>query len=136
MAKIAIQIKNINSIIMAFNQAPQTVAKEVSLALRQIGVFATGEVKKHITQGTDMFKSPIDTGAMRRGIGVVQSGVDRIIIKPSQITPYAGYVHQGTRKMRARPFFGITARRSGKEIDKFFNKAIDNAIRKIVKKTI
>ena len=133
MANIEIQIKNGDALIRAFRQAPDIMAKELQDAILQLGAFTVGEVKKTITAGAEMWKPPIKTGAMRRGIQIRQSGELKVIITPSDITPYALFVHEGTRFMKARPFFDITARHSQKDIEKFFIKSIDSAVSKIIK---
>ena len=84
-----------------------------------------------------MWKPPIDTGAMRRGIhsDYINRFKRQAIIKPSISTPYALYVHQGTRKMKARPFFEITKKHEEKNISNFFNQALNNAVKEIVRKS-
>lgn len=135
MAILEIKIKNIDKLVKAFREAPKVMANELQSAIGKVGGFTVGEVKKHITAGTDMFKSPIDTGAMISGINVFSIGKLKVTIKPSTITPYAKFVHEGTKRMRARPFFDITAKRSKKEIEDFFSRALDTAVNKIVNKS-
>ena len=135
MSRINIEIKNSDKILRAFKRSPEIMAKGLQKGILQLGAFTAGEVKRHITTGTDMWKSPIDTGIMRRLIHIVQSGELRAIIKSSDITPYALYVHEGTRFMRARPFFEITVRRSEKQIEDFFQKRLDNIVNDITKLT-
>lgn len=115
----------------AFRDAPEIMAKNIQDALLKVGGYTVGEVKLIITAGTDMWKPPIKTGAMRRGIQITQKLPLKVVIQPSSITPYASYVHEGTRKMRARPFFEITAKHSQKDIEKFFNIALENAVKQI-----
>lgn len=136
MAKIGIEIKNINHLVSAFRQAPKTITEELSKALDRAGNNISSQVKNVIRSGVDMWKPPIRTGAMRRGIQVGSRSPLRITIVPSSATPYAEYVHQGTWKMRARPFFDITAKHKRKEIESFFNKAVDKALQRTVKRTI
>ena len=135
MAKITIEIRNADKIIRAFRIAPEIMAKRLQDELLKLGGYTVGEVKKHITMGTDMWKPPILTGAMRRGIQVRQSEAMKVVIMASEITSYALFVHEGTKFMKARPFFEITARRSGKEIERFFQKSLDSAVSDIVKLT-
>jgi len=116
----------------AFKKFPEAMAKGIQDAVLQLGVYTAGEVKQVITSGEEMWKSPIDTGMMRRGIQAKQTGKLKAIITPSQMTPYALFVHQGTRFMRSRPFFEITARTRKDKIQNFFQGAID----KIVKDTL
>jgi HK97 gp10 family phage protein len=131
MANVSIEIKNGERIIGAFKKSPLIMAKGLQDAVLKIGVFTAGEVKKVITQGEDMFKSPVDTGAMRRGIQMSQTGKLKAIIRPSRLTPYALFVHEGTRFMRARPFFQITADRHKDAISKFFLKELETIVKAI-----
>jgi HK97 gp10 family phage protein len=134
MAIIKITIENKNRILNAFRQAPELMAKKLQETLFKAGGMISGEVKKHITLGTNMWKPPIRTGAMRRGIAVVSSSQNRVVIKPSNITYYAFYVHEGTKFMRGRPFFEITAKQSQKTIESFINKELDSAVREIARR--
>ena len=134
MANISIEIKNGDKIMRAFKQAPLLMAKGLQDSVLKIAVFTSGEVKKVITTGEDMWKSPIDTGAMRRGVQMSQTGKFKAIIKPSRLTPYALFVHEGTRFMKARPFFEITAIRHREAIEKFFQNEMTKLVTKILKK--
>ncbi len=133
MANLSIEIKDGTRLLQAFKQAPEKMAKGIQDSVLKVAVFSSGEVKKVITTGEDMFKSPIDTGAMRRGIQMSQTGKFQAIIKPSRITPYALFVHEGTRFMKARPFFDITARRHKDPITRFFFNEIDAIAKKLLK---
>ena len=133
MSSISIEIKDEARLIQAFKQAPEKMARGIQDAILKAAVFTSGEVKKVITSGENMWKSPIDTGAMRRGIQMNQTGKFQAIITPSRLTPYALHVHEGTRFMQARPFFEITARNRKDPIAKFFNSEINAVVRKLLK---
>ena len=133
MANIHIELKNGDNIVKAFKKSPEIMAKRLQEELLKLGVFTTGEVKEHITAGTDMWKPPILTGALRRGIQMRQTGKMKVIITSSDMTPYAQFVHEGTKFMRARPFFEITARKSKNKIEQFLQKGLDNAVKDIIK---
>ncbi len=128
---ISLKLKNEAKILQAFRNVPQDMAKELQKAMQKVSVFTAGEVKTVITSGTGMWKSPIKTGAMRRGIQVKEVKPLRAIITPASSTPYALFVHEGTRRMKARPFFEITAKVKGKEVQKFFEAVIVNVIKKL-----
>lgn len=128
MVEIEIKLKNKVAILNKFSRMPQQVAQNLQIAIGQAGAFTAGKAKSIITSGTGMWKSPIDTGQMRQGIQST-TGRLRATVKTSMRTPYAVYVHEGTRKMRARPFFQITADVEKKSIEEFFNKALEKAIK-------
>lgn len=134
MATIEIKIKNINRILAALSDSPRAVRSGIQRAIERAGALVAGKTKEHITAGTQMWKPPIDTGAMRRGI---QAGFQpmKAIIRPSSMTPYATYVHEGTNRMTARPFFEITAKYEQKNIEKFFNEEMEKVVANIANKS-
>ena len=128
MAEIRIKIKNEKALLKKISQYPEKMAIELQKAIAKVGVYTAGQVKSTITSGAGMWKSPVDTGQMRQGISA-KTGRMKSTISSSSRTPYAFYVHEGTRRMRKRPFMSITAKRKQKDIERFFNKAIENAIK-------
>ena len=135
-AQISIKIKNQARILSAFKEAPSIFASEITKTMGQIGAIAESKVKGHIVMGTDMWKRPIDTWNMYGGIKYRQKDPLTVIIAPNlNSAPYAVYVHEGTRKMRARPFLDITAKREKDYIGKVMQKALDNIVNIIAKKT-
>jgi hypothetical protein len=130
MATVSIRIRNQEKIMLAFQQAPRQMGVKISQAVRKIGVFTAGETKKHITAGTGMWKAPIRTGQMRQGIHADFQRM-KSVIRPSFATPYATFVHEGTKFMRKRPFFEITAQRSRSDLEEFFNREMEQALKDI-----
>lgn len=128
--QLKIEIPNIRGLTQAFEKAPREMAIGIDNAIRKIGVFLEGKTKEHITSGTGMWKPPIDTGIMRAGIQASFSP-GKSIIRPSGSTPYAEYVHEGTGRMKARPFFEITANAEEKNVEKFVEEEITKVINKI-----
>lgn len=133
MAQISIEIKNGDRILKAFRAAPTVFARELQMSVLRAAEFSTAEVKKVITTGEGMWKSPIDTGAMRRGMQVRQTGKLQATITPSRLTPYAVFVHEGTPYVKARPFFDITAKNHKNIINKFFHGEVNAIVKKILK---
>lgn len=122
-------------ILRAFKSAPKEMTQAVEMTVRQVGGEAVGKVKEHITFGTDMWKSPVKTGAMRRMISIVETRPLKVTVAPNlSITPYAVYVHEGTRYMKERPFFDITKRHEEKYLIGFFQKTIDRFAKDLIKK--
>lgn len=130
MASISFLIKNQAKIARAWKQAPAEMGKAIAEIIQTSGTFVTGKVKEHIRAGTDMWKSPIDTGAMRQGIQPVFEKA-MAIIRPSSATPYAVFVHEGTKTMRARPFFEITKRHEEKNVAKIAQQRINQFLKKL-----
>ena len=73
--------------------------------------------------------SPVDTGRLRASIatslGILDQGLTSIV---STNVEYAIYVHEGTRRMRGRPFMKQAAEGSIPKIQAFYNDAIQEAI--------
>lgn len=129
---ISLKLKNEARILQAFRNAPQDMAKELQKAVQKTALETSGIIReKIIPGGIMMWKPPIKTGMMRRGIQVREVKPLQAIIRPSTDTPYALFVHEGTRRMKARPFFEITAKVKGKEVQKFFEAVIANVIKKL-----
>jgi len=81
---------NVEKIARAFREIK--LGTEISRIIEKLG-FATERAAKKVT--------PVDTGRLRSSIGT--------IIKPFEATVaphthYAGWVHEGTRRMTGRPF--------------------------------
>ena len=135
MANVSLKLLNDKKIIQAFKVAPKQMTQAVEMTVRQVGGEAVGKVKEHITYGTDMWKSPIKTGTMRRMISIVETRPLKVTIAPNlSVTPYAVYVHEGTRYMRKRPFFDITKRHEEKYLIGFFKKTIEKFAKELTKK--
>lgn len=129
---IKVRFKNLARVQRAFKKAPAKMSRGLRFAMARAGVFAVREVKSHITAGTNMWKPPIDTGDMRRHIQIAERRPLQVTIRPSKKTPYARFVHDGTWKMKARPFFEITEKHSRKDIERFFQKELDKIARTIL----
>lgn len=130
---ISLKLKNEQRVLNAFRNAPDLFAKEMQKVMQKVSVFTVGEVKMVITSGTRMFRPPIKTGALRRGIQIREVKPMRAVIIPASSTPYAKYVHEGTKRMKARPFFNITVEEKQKKVQEFFKKELNNIVDKIAK---
>lgn len=133
MSNISIKVLNEANVRRAFRLAPKKMTKGIQHALQVAGAVALGKTKEVITAGTGMWKAPVDTGTMRRLVSIVEKRPLRVTIAPNMgITPYATYVHEGTRYMRQRPFFTITKDRHASEI----SRVARDEIRKVAKNII
>lgn len=135
MSSVNIQLKNQAKIVKVFKDSPKEMARAIQRTLEQVGGEAVGKVKTNIASGTDMWKAPVDTGAMMRGISVTQKTPLRVVIEPNMtVTPYAKFVHDGTGRMKERPFFDITKKRDGKYLQGFFKRTLDKFADDLAKK--
>lgn len=92
MPKIEVKITNLNEIRRAFSKAPQLTTKYVNAAI-QISLFKIETDSKRET--------PVDTGYLRSSH---QTMFRDLYGELEPKAKYAIYVHEGTYKMRARPF--------------------------------
>lgn len=133
---IEIKLKNEKKVLDAFKLAPKDMKEALMSAIDKTAVATMGATIEIIHRGTGMWKRPIDTGAMWQGIGAKKNtSALKVVISTSPSTGYAIYVHEGTRKMRKRPFFEITAKNEEKKISKIFINEIEKAIKKLTRKT-
>lgn len=130
---ISVRIKNIKQIRRAFKKAPDDLTFELSKAVKKSGVKVEYEAKAHsVRKGLVRVPipkaTPVDTGTMRRSIRAKPTLMESLI---QAHTDYADYVHGGTRYMRGRPFMEWAVERSINKIDDYFEKALDNVLKKI-----
>jgi HK97 gp10 family phage protein len=125
---ITVTVKGLAELKSQLALYPTKVGTKIKEGLAYLSVAIKGKVIQHISMGTGMWKRPIDTGAMWQNIGAREEGF-RAIVETSPRTPYAVYVHEGTSKMRARPFFEITADRERSYIEDVMNKKISEAVK-------
>jgi HK97 gp10 family phage protein len=95
--KIDVKITGLERLRRRWNSAPDKVKKMTQDALNKSGYLVEG-ASKRIT--------PVDTGRLRSSISLSSTLALRaephVVVSPH--TNYAIYVHEGTRRMKGRPF--------------------------------
>lgn len=128
---ISVNIKSIGleRIIKKFENSPRELERRLKAAIGEAGGESVNEVKMIITRGGYGSERAVDTGAMRSGINLEKKG-KQAIIQTSPKTDYAIYVHEGTNKMRARPFMRATKKKleRTKKLEQIFKKHLDKII--------
>ena len=123
MPDIKITIKNLDNLKAAFGSYPEIVAP----MLRDASSKSAFEVERRAK-----ILSPVDTGRLRASIatslGIVNKGITSIV---STNVFYAIYVHEGTRRMRGRPFMRQAAEASVGQIQKHYQDAESRAMQAI-----
>jgi len=79
-------------------------------------------------------EAPVRTGYLRssiRGIRQNRGNVLRALVRAD--APYAGYVHDGTSRHGANPFFERAYQRLTPEVIKEYNNAQDQVLRDLIK---
>lgn len=122
--------KNAEMVKNKMRYAPLKVQQAIDDGIYKVGGYTLGAVKEHINAGTDMYKPPVKTGRMRQSISL-RWGKGTASIHTSRVTPYAVYVHEGTGRMKARPFMDITAKHEEPAINRIFNMIIRDRISKL-----
>lgn len=136
MAEINITIKNLPQIRAAFRKAPSLMTTELNKAIRKTVIEVQ---RKSFVEYKSLGIRVITRGLWRSMQSGTHFGNLRGEVGPnvtdSPGVSYAGYVHSGTRYMRARPFLLNAVNRSDKDIDKYFTEAVDNVLNQIGRAT-
>lgn len=147
MAEIQIRIKNLPQIRAAFNASPKlmkvNLSRAIPLSLRAvaedeefhyasmgIGVIS-GRLLSSIRRGIDY-----RPGTLRGEVGPNTSnfeGYDKMLKPWHGISHYAVFVHDGTKRMKKRPFLQRAVATAQPEIDKLFQKATQDTLNQIGK---
>ncbi len=114
--EFTIQIKNPEEIMKWLAAKPDETVREIGKAIEK-SVYKVNERAKR--------NSPVDTGRMRASISKTVS--ERAMEGEVAVgVKYGIYVHEGTRRMKGRPFLGDAVRESEKEIENYLVQAINN----------
>lgn len=89
----------------------------IARTLMRIGLIVERNSKKN---------TPVRTGNLKRSITTVRLGDDLVAVGTK--VEYARFVHEGTRRMRGRPYL----RRGLEQSRELINREIDNALEKVV----
>jgi HK97 gp10 family phage protein len=122
--EIKLEIKNLDKLVNAMQRFP----KEAGAALREASMRGALMV-----EGQAKRLTPVDTGRLRSSIasslGVLDHGLSSIV---STNVVYAVYVHEGTKRMRPRPFMREAANMKSKDIEMEFTRSIENVLSKVL----
>jgi HK97 gp10 family phage protein len=123
---ISIKISGLDKLAKAWGSLSSELKQEAYDAFTKAGYIVEGNAKKH---------TPIDTGLLMRSINtssrISMKGEPHVVISPH--TNYATYVHQGTRKMKARPYMSEGYDDSKAKIETIMRKMLTNIVRKMAK---
>ena len=122
MITVELKAKGLKQLIDSFNKAPVIIYKALDTAVKRSAWIITRDIKA---------VTPVDTGNLKRGIRPEFRPMAARILPHN--APYAIYVHEGTSRMRPRPFMLIGLRHAMPAVENDFNKAIDVALKEITK---
>lgn len=114
-ASLSVEIKGLQELQKAFGKSPALFVRIFDEAIKK----AT-----FILLGTSRENTPVDTGFLRNT--GMQTSFSTLTGQIDNVAPYAVYVHEGTKKMQAVPFFDQGIEQAQQDIDAIFDEALDN----------
>lgn len=128
-----LRIENFDKFLAKLSQSPKIMAKHLQRAVDEAGNHFLSATKQNIRTSREMWKAPIDTGLMWNSIFLnVFPLRAEIFLTVDYTVDYAVYVHQGTTRMRARPFLEITERTEHAELERIFARNLNEAMEEII----
>lgn len=125
MVKISVTIANEASFKSAFLSAPQIMLPYLRNASMDSALLIEGAGKK---------LSPVDTGRMRASIGTSLGVLDKGLTSVVQTNVfYAVFVHEGTSRIKARPFMRQAAEQNMQRIGNIYSREIGRAMDELAK---
>jgi len=118
---LTVEIKGLAELKAAFAKSPSTVIGEMKPAIASVIVALERDAAP---------RTPWRTGFLLNRNEIKLSDLTGLFKK---LAPYAIFVHDGTSKMKARPFLQEAIDATAKEVDNIFGKALDNIIFKLAK---
>ena len=127
MAEIRITIPNISELREAFSRFPNIVAPFLRDASMKSALAIEGSAKE---------VTPVDTGRLRGSIatslGVRDKGISSII---QTNVFYAIFVHEGTARMKGRPFMKQGVEKVMGRIEGYYKEATEKALQEVANMT-
>jgi hypothetical protein len=116
----------------AVNGAPAVIKKEAQDFLqRGLSEYKKVAVRSPWRIGESGGGIPVDTGNLRRDHYTRINGLEgRFGVDPNRVR-YASFVHEGTRRMQARPWLDYAKIKADYVIRKHYNKFLDNILKTI-----
>src|SRR3990167_6828057 len=99
MLGMKLDIRGAKELAAKFKRSREIIAKEKRNAISEIIHLIERRSKSHLPPG-----APVDTNRLRSAI-MSQIGESRGVLYVLDNVDYAVFVHEGTYKMKARPFF-------------------------------
>lgn len=132
MTDIAIKITNLPQIRAAFSKAPNSMTEELNIAIKKtLLTIQAGESLEYRDLGIHVITGGL-INSIRRGIyfGNLRGEVGPNVTGSPGVD-YAGYVHDGTSRMKKRPFLLNSVDKSKNNTETFFINAVQNVLNKI-----
>jgi len=121
MPTMSISIKNADQIKAAFVKAPAFMVRNLNMAIRK-SIF--------VVQAQSMRNTSVKTGRLRA------STTSTFAPLRGEVGPhvfYSGFVHYGTKFMKARPFLQNAVDSENPQVQAFFEEAVESTLGQISK---
>lgn len=126
--EITVEIPNLKQLRRAFSDYPEISG----IYLREAGMESAFKIEREAK-----ILSPVDTGRMRGSIGTSLGIADKGLTSIVQTNVnYAIYVHEGTARMRGRPFMRQGVEKSRGQIEEFYKRALIDTMDRIRKMSL
>ena len=113
-ANIEVEIQGLKEMKAAFKKSPETFVRIFDKAVKAASFVLLGASRQW---------TPVDTDFLR---GTMDTTFDVLVGKIESQAPYDIYVHEGTKKMQARPFYDQGIEQAQGEVDDIFDEAMEN----------
>jgi HK97 gp10 family phage protein len=130
MPPIAVKIEGLSKLQSAIRRSPQTVIDEIGKFLARAGAkYRASILNSPWMVGATGGGSPVATGNLR---DTHQTTIEKasLVIKPT--APYAEFVHEGTRRMKARPWLAFAVEQNTQEIDRLLQDMMNGIANQVV----
>ena len=128
---ISIELKGEEELKKAILRNPRVVKREVGNYLVRAMAKLTSGIKQRPWQvGGSGGGTPVDTGRLLQSHKKLFKPLSAIL-KPD--TKYDKYVHEGTKRMKARPWLDWVAQDKKKDIEKLQDKLLSNIVKDLAK---
>lgn len=136
MPSLNVEIKNLPQIRAAFTKAPGLMVKGLNAAIaKAVFKIKINEVNEYRGLGIRVITGGL-IGSIQRGQYFSNlRGEVGPNVTGSEGVKYAGFVHWGTRFMNARPFLLNAVQDSQRDVNKYFQEAVQDVLDTIAKET-
>lgn len=121
MPGVIIKIQGLNELRRSFDKSPKVIDGELGKAVK-----TSVNIIRPIMRGEE----PYRTGALRRNTYALARGLHGEVAPNLEVTPYAIYVHEGTRFIKPNQFIV----RTGKLVEPLVQKIFARTLIKITKR--
>lgn len=129
MSTVSVRITNLPQIKAAFNKAPTLMSKNLNLAIKKSLIKIQGEtiLNVHPDRGINVVTGGLLSATERPPIFENLKGTYLVDIF------YAIYVHDGTSRMKARPFLLDAVNSQREPVDNYFKSAVQDTLDEIAR---